>query len=447
MTERMERIGLLGLLGVLLVVGLATVTEHEVEITVDVLVDGEPADALIKVYHGRQLVAVRYTDVHTPGRASLLLTERPYWLRVEHGAGYTALPRDVRVLADAEGPQHVEVELERAVDPRERGYYGADLHAHTIASAPSMWIDYRMRHHGSTPVDQAVGVQLAADLDVVFISDHNTAEGHAEFARTAEMRGVPYLLSDEVTTRNWGHFNLYGLPEGETAEFDFETRPSAYFAEARALDAEVVQVNHPYWPGIGFLALEGLPAYDPSYDALEALNGPFSAGDRRTIQRLFEFWSEGRRYVATAGSDDHDWRQLDLQYGTPRTYVHVDGDLTTAAFLRALDRGRAFVTYGPIVDFRAADGARPGATVELDDPRDAVELRAAIEGLPSLEGLTAQIVRNGHPIEGAALMGRRASIERTDRPDEDAWYAVRVLDGRGTYRALSNPIWVRVPRP
>ncbi len=424
------------------VFGLSTLVEHVVWLTVEVWLDGEPADAAVKLLRRGAVVGVHYTDVHTPGVAHFPLVDRAHRLRVERGAGYTTVPRTLEVLGEADAPLRVQVTLERRFDPREHDYYAADLHAHTAASAPPMERDYGLKRHGTTPVDQAVGVQLAADLDVAFISDHNTVDGHALFAETARARGVPALLSQEVTTRHWGHFSPYGLDEGRGVSFDFEKRPGALFAEARASGAQVIQVNHPYWPGIGYFELEGRPLYLPSFDAVEVFNGPFSAGDRRTIHRMYGFWDEGRHYVATAGSDDHDWEKLDLAYGTPRTYVRLEEALTTASFVAALKAGRAFVTYGPLIYLTLDGEAEPGDTLRRR-AGEAVEVRARVQGVDPLDGLVAEVVRNRTLVERVPLFGHDQAVALEDAaPEGGGWYALRVLDRRGRYVALTNPVWV-----
>lgn len=334
--------------------------------------------------------------------------------------------------------------ISRALDPNEQGYYGIDLHTHTAASAPAMERDFGISNHGVTPVDQVVGVQLAADLDAVFISDHNSVAGHQTFVETADERGVPYVLSEEITTLRWGHFNVYSLNPGELVEFEFGKTPNAYFEDARAAGASIVQVNHPFYSNGGYWYTRSKPEYDPAFDAAEAFNGSFDEADAEAIRQLHRFWNDGRRYVATASSDDHDWTDdhqgVDSRYGTPRTYVHVDGEPTAAAILAALKRGHAFLTYGPMLDLASAEGAIPGDTIQPSG--EVVTLQARIESVRSLDGLRAEWIVDGDRVALTELGGTRQQLAREIAPSEAHWALIRLVDGSGRVRAMTNPLWI-----
>ncbi len=422
---------------------------EEVSVVLRVARGGEPADALIEVFRGGELVGVEYTDVHTPGEARLSLSPGEYSLYVSQGAGFTMEPLRLDLVVDpgSETPRELSVELEKRFNPRREGYYGVDLHAHSEASAPAMERDFGIRDHGSTPVDQLVAVQRAADLDVMFLSDHNSVEGHRLFAQTAEARKLPYVLSEEVTTLKWGHFNPYSLEPGALVEYTPTKLPPEYFAEARAAGALIIQVNHPLDPGVGYFFAQNDPAYDPSFDVVEALNGPFDDGDFYTVERLFRLWNEGQRYVAVGVSDDHDWKDLAIRYGTPRTYVHVEGELTAERFLESLKAGRAFATYGPLVYVTANGRAIPGDTLTLSDSdsgSEGVRLEIRIESISPLDGLRAEIVRSGRRVAAFELSGHEEQIAWDDpeTPQEGDGYVVRLVDAERRYRALTNPIWI-----
>jgi len=421
--------------------------EEPASLTLRVALDGEPADALIEVVQDGRLVDLEYTDVHAPGEARFSLAPGEYTLLVSQGAGFTMEPFPLEIAAEPGTARELSVELQRRFDPRERGYYGADLHAHSAASAPAMERDFGIRDHGVTPVDQLVAVLRAADLDVMFLSDHNSVDGHELFARTAEERGLPYVLSEEITTLKWGHFNPYALEPGAFIPFRPNKLPREYFEEARAAGAELLQVNHPLDPMMGYFSTMNDPAFDDSFDVVEAMNGTFQDDDFYTLERLFRFWNEGRRYVAVAVSDDHDWKETGDRYGTPRTYVHVDmdanaeGGLTAERFLDALKGGHAFATYGPLVYIVANGRAIPGDALPPGEP---VRLEVQIESVPPLDGLRAEIVRSGRRVADFDLEGHEQSIswEDPDLPQAGDWYLVRLVDAERRYRALTNPIWI-----
>jgi len=430
-------------LGLLLCLGPVGTPEPSVPVAMDVLVDGAPADALLVITQNGEPVDVEYTDVHTPGRAEFSLSPGEYTLSVEHGAGFTAEPEIIELSVEPDAPVELTVEISRRFDPQAEGYYSADLHAHTAASAAAMERDFGIVNHGVTPVDQAVGVQRAADLDVVFISDHNSVDGHELFARTAEERGVPYILSEEITTLKWGHFNPYLLEPGALIPYGPEKVPSEYFAEARAAGAAAIQIDHPLEPGLGYFFARDTPEFIPSFDIVEAMNGPFDDGDFYTIEQLFQYWNEGKRYTAVGVSDDHDWKALSVRYGTARTYAYVSGELTAAKFMESLMAGHAFATYGPLVYLTANGSAIPGDTLALSSG-DVVTLEARIKSVEPLDGLRAEVVRSGGRVAAFDLSGNEQTISFEDAPEGDGWYVMRLMDPQRAYLALTNPIWVEV---
>jgi len=430
----------------LLIVGVlvgASAQPTAVSVTVNVTLDGQPADALVMALQNEEIVDWRYTDVHMPGTARLNLAPGDYGLRVDHGAGFTSTPKTVDLTVEAASPTEMSVSLSRALDPNNRGYYGIDLHTHTAASAPAMERDFGISSHGVTPVDQAVGVQLAADLDAVFISDHNSVGGHSTFADTAEARDVPYLLSEEITTLRWGHFNVYALRPSEPVRFKFGKTPSAYFQGASNAGASLVQVNHPLWSNGGYWLNRAKDGYNPNFDAAEAFNGRFGDDDAETIRQLFRFWNEGRGYVATAASDDHDWnddvRSVDRRYGTPRTYVHADDEPSAEAILTSLKQGHAFLTYGPMLYLRSSRGAMPGDAVQASD---ALTLRARVESVKSLDGLRAEWIADGERVAQSNLQGTSQQLVSSIDPSGASWALIQLVDESGRVRAMTNPIWV-----
>jgi len=335
----------------------------------------------------------------------------------------------------------ISANIERLFDPKSWNYYSADLHVHTFAGAAAHKRIFNIDNHGVTPVDQVVGVMLGADLDLMFISDHNSTDGHELFAKTSQKRGVPFILSEEITTIGWGHWNPMPLPLNGTVEYNLPDRnPDYYFKDARAKGATLIQANHPLSSNFGYFYNRERPGFDTSFDTVEVMNGPFGQSDERTIQTMFEFWNEGKRYVATAVSDDHDWKELETWYGSARTYVYVEGALTAEKWLTSLKAGHAFVTHGPLIRLTANEKFLPGDTLELKSG-DSAKLRAELQSVTPLK--QAQLIKNGEVIQTIALKGTESVIEFSEALESKTWYVLRVYAEDGT-QAMTNPIWVNV---
>jgi hypothetical protein len=416
----------------------SVLTQPTGQVTLRVTLDGQPADALIFAQDRFGKLFIAYTDLKELGFARLALPQEHYTLIVDRGAGFTGKPFAQAITVPAGKTLELTVSLQRAFSPaKEWKYYSADLHAHSTASLD-----------GHTPIEHLVVVQRAADLDLVFISDHETIAGHELFAKTAQARGVPAILSQEITTPQ-GHWNAYPLNCAVTYAPD--KNPKDYFAQARACGAQIVQANHPGSSSDGYFALLGTEAFDYNFDAVEIFNGEFDQGDARAIEQLFKFWNEGRHYIVVGNSDDHDWLDFRFErYGRPRTFARVEGEVTAEKWIAALKSGRAFTTYGPLVNFTAQDGkVFPGDTVTLPRGQE-ISLKAELLVLPrdpsqeeprTLQ--SAQIVKNGKVLKTFTLSKERAVITLTDKPAERSWYLVRVVADDGD-QAYTNPIWVEV---
>ncbi len=419
-------------------------------VVVLVSLDGEPADALVQALDAQGVpVRVAYTPALEPGRVELELPPGRYTLSVERGVGFLGEPVRLELTLAAGEVRELDVQLSQRFDPRTRGYYSVDPHAHSEAGNRCLQRDFGLDYReAETPPDALVGVQLAEGLDVVFLSDHNCVDGHAPFAGTARARGVPFVLSEEVTTLKWGHFNPYSLEEGALVRYDPTRAPADYFEEARANGATIVQVNHPLWSGGGYFFTQNRPEFDGSFDVLEVFNGPYTEDDRYTIERLFRLWNEGKRYVAVGVSDDHDWLDLSVRYGTPRTYVRLDstaplrGQGDARALLEALKAGRAFATYGPLVFVETAEGALPGDALERE-PGEPLKLLISVQSVRPLDGARLEIIKNGRKAAMFELSGHEQLLEFEDRPTRSAWYAAR-LRTPAQDLALTNPIWVEI---
>jgi hypothetical protein len=408
---------------------IGTAIPPTVAVTVNVLLDGVPVDARIIFLRDDSTIKVAYTDVEQVGTFNFRLPPGDYTLKVSHGGGFTSEAKLEYITVQPDNPLEVDVSLEREFEPNDQGYYGADLHVHTVAHI-----------RARTPIAWAVGMQLAADLDLVFISDHDEVWVHDLFATTAQKRGVPFILSQEVTTTGWGHFNPYPLNKGELVKWEGKT-PSQIFQEARAKGAEIIQVNHPFGadPAGNYFAHLGEPEFDHSFDAIELFAG-YACGAPLTAEQrqVFEFWNQGRRYVITGASDVHNW-ETD-EHGRARTYVFVEGELTTEKWIDSLKAQHAFATCGPLVYFTANERSIPGDTLIIK-PRELVTFKAEMQSVTPLK--KAEIIKNGQVVAEFTLRGKEAVVWWLDLPTSNAWYVLRVT-AEDDDRALTNPIWAEV---
>jgi hypothetical protein len=393
----------------------------------------EPLDAFITIVQGqRPLVEFLgrkkfFTELDRKGRAEIAIAPGDYRFEVSHGGSFLAPSREVAVTVRSGADQEEKVVLTRLFDPPARGWYSADLHHHADQA------------EAVTPPADLARSQLAAGLDLLFVSDHDSTVNHRALQAIAARRGVPFIPSVELSA-SWGHFNAYPLTLDAPLSIDTGTATvDQLFREARRLGAIVIQVNHPFIPYGYFTSVAGGVApggFNPAFDLIE-INASVPGDDMKVVHRLWDYWNEGRRYYLSAGTDTHDvWNE---ESGRVRAFAHPDGPLNAASFAQALKAGHAYVSHGPLIFpsivFGTRVGAGPGRPVTL-----AVDLES-VAGLKDIE-----LIGRGAVVESRDLEDRHgeAHLQFTLTPDRSTWYALVVQDVQGQ-KAFTDPIWVDVP--
>ena len=396
---------------------------------------GRALDARIAISAGQQPLVeflgrkVFFTELEPRGVLELPIAPGPYTFNIRAGGGFTTASQDIALQVEPGHTRSARVALRREFDPAARGWYAADLHHHADQA------------EAVTPPADLARSQLAAGLDLLFVSDHDSLANLAPLRQIAARRGVPFIAGIELSP-SWGHFNAYPIAAGQTLSVDTGTASvDALFAEARRLGATVVQVNHPLIPYGYFTSLAAGVApggFNPHFDLVE-INATESATDEVVYQRMWKFWNAGQRYYLSAGTDTHDvWN---AESGRLRAYAHLDGPLTTEAYVAALRAGHGYVSYGPLIYPVQMFGSTMTGAPDAD-------LALSFE-LESLAGLKrAELIGDGtlvmeRPFAGAP---QRARAKFNLRGHHARWYALIVEDSSG-HKAYSDPVWIESAKP
>jgi hypothetical protein len=391
---------------------------------------GAPLDARITLEAGQRPVVqflgrkTFFTDLDHQGHATVTLAPGDYTFKIAFAADVLARPVVLKTTLQSGVTQTLAAAIEAPLDPG-AGWVSADLHHHADQA------------EAVTPPADLARSQLAAGLNLLFVSDHDSTVNHKALQAIADRRDVPFIPSLEIST-SWAHFNAYPLRLGEPLAIDTsKTTIDGVFGEARRLGATVVQVNHPFIPYGYFASLAAGVApggWNPGFDLVE-INGDVPNDDDKVLAALAAFWSRGARYYLSAGTDTHDvWNQLS---GKVRTFAHVDGPVTPQSFAAALKAGHAYVTYGPLIRPEQMFGddlkVIPGAPFSL-----AFDLEA-VDGLKrvTLVG-QAGVVRT---VDLATVGARTHLAFPLSTTLASTWYSVIVEDQEG-HRAYSNPVWI-----
>ena len=395
---------------------------------------GQPLDARISIQSGyKPLIGyfgknTFFTELDTVGETTEVIAPGNYVFEVSAGGGFTSKPQRVEVVVESGQTNDLKAKISVMATPQEHGWYNADLHHHSDV------LD------GFTEAEFVMRSELAAGVDIAFLSDHDSVVNNQEMRILADARGLHFIPGTELSP-SWAHFNAYPLDDGKTMDIDTgQATAQEIFSAARRMGADIIEVNHPYsdYGYFGSMAQDAVPGgYDTGFDLVEIV-----AGDReinaRTLQHVWQLWNEGHRAYLAAGSDVHDvWLQ---ESGAARTYAHVEGILSIEKFVAALKAGHSYASQGPLVypqilfgsDVRLAAG-------------DNLTLRYSVQAVSGLQ--SAQLVERGIAIEVLALDGESdpIQVDFSVNPEADTWYSLVIEDMKGKF-AYTNPVWVIVAK-
>jgi hypothetical protein len=402
-----------------------------IEIAVSNAVDGKPMDARIRIAEGqRPLVeflgrSTFFTELDRKGHLEVPIAPGNYRLTVSAGGGFSTRKQEVAITVSPGKSQAVAVAVTPLFHPSSRQWYSADLHHHADQA------------EAVTPPADLARSQLAAGLDLLFVSDHDSMFNHGVLQAIAARRGMAFIPGIELSA-SWGHFNAYPLLLNQKLEIDTATATvDEILQEGRRLGATVVQVNHPFIAYGYFTSVSGGVApggFNPAFDLIE-INAAAPTDDGKVLQALWNFWNEGRHYYLAAGTDTHDvWHD---ESGAVRTFAHFVGPVTAAKFAQALKDGHGYVTSGPLVFPSVMLGdtltVKPGSHFTLGFD------------LESVDGLKqAQLIGGGAVIQSNMLRDapQQAHVGFGLSTSRSTWYSLIVEDIRG-HKAYTDPIWVK----
>lgn len=350
------------------------------------------------------------------GRFDSALPAGTYRVLATHGLEWSL--DDQTVTIGVGEHRHLALSLRHVVPTP--GLAACDFHVHSSAGFDS-----------DVSVEDRVRTLAGVGIDFAAPTEHNVVGDYDAVKSLGLEHTLGWAPAVEVTTDQpaRGHFNVFPYPFDEPPPWEHTTLARLVsFVRAKPNGSDmIVQVNHPrLGGGMGYFDLIELDRdthrshepLEPGFDTLEVYNG-FDLAKRERAEAVIGEWlslyDAGRRYVATGNSDSHT-----AQYswaGFPRTYAAIDGDLEDAAgppvavgeVVRALRRGHATVTSGPLVDVRVGPRGEAG-------PGDAFPLGAvAPPGAGTSSGVRVRVIVRRPPwidVREVRLMLRGEVVQR-----------------------------------
>lgn len=393
---------------------------------------------------------------------------RPGTYTVTAGCGF-AYEIDVQVGVVVVGGQTTDLVFALAQPVDLSGYVVMDAHLH---AAPSV--------HGEVSMAERLVTAIAEGLEVHVASEHDRVIDFRPLVQALGLR--PQLLSivsDEMSTIATGHHNAWPLEpdptliNGGAPLWWNDLSIEEVYSQARALGAQVIQVNHGegsggYFDAAGFDLATGTIArpdlFSWDFDSMELQNGKGDGGKEELLPIWYTLLNTGRRIAPTAVSDSH---ARIPEAGTGRAYILTGNDdigtVSTQDIVDAVLGMRTVPSTGLFIRFTAAGGS---ATIGDDigvDTAGAARLEFEVWGPQWMDVATVQLIGNGQvidtwdatttpavspPANPSRAVWFSHAVDVT--PGQDTWYVVRA-DGIGDLApmypnvrpwAVTSPIFV-----
>jgi hypothetical protein len=372
-----------------------------------------------------------FTELNPVGELTTDIAPGSYVFEIAAGGGFLSTPKLVDLVIESGKLHELTIEIPVLAKPNEEGWYSADLHHHSDV------LD------GFTEAEFVLRSELAAGVDIAFLSDHDSVLNNSKMQVLAAARDTPFIPGTEFSP-SWGHFNAYPLDDGRTVDIDTgQASVQDIFAAARRMGADIIEINHPY-SDYGYFENQEKGAvpggFDASFDLVEIQplsdNKREPSRNQETLERVWRMWNDGQKAYLAAGSDVHDvWN---FESARARTYVHVDGELSIDKFIAGLKAGRSFASQGPLVypEILFGSEVRHSAGAEL-------VLKYTVHAVSGLRSV--QLIERGSEVEVLAFdgSGNPAPVRFSVTPETDTWYSLVIEDMNGRF-AYSNPLWVVV---
>ncbi len=319
----------------------------------------------------------------------------------------------------------------------EPGWYRGELHAHSTES------------DGKYTVETVVEAAIDTSLDFFALTDHFTISQWRKLLPYT--KHLALLRSCEITSHH-GHANVHGMTDWVDVYVDRDGWTMNDAADQIHEQEGLFCVNHPYSGRLGWRAYN----FDwkkadlmEIYHNLEAINNVYQVG---LWDRLL---CAGCRIVGVAGTDSHNPFDGKHKLGQLLTYVYSD-ELSETGIIRGLRRGMVYLSKGPQLRFFASAANKNANMWETLSASGDVKITSEIM---TDEPLRLFVFKNGLFFDSStveAAPGTWQTISFTDEITTHNYYRVELhapyqhpdhpfmqWRDHNTFRAMSNPVWVK----
>jgi len=319
----------------------------------------------------------------------------------------------------------VEIEVEKGLAWREKGWVTADTHVHFLSPATAL---LEGAAEGVNVIN-LLASQWGELMTNVGDFDGRTTWGSKEAGGEGE-----YLVRVGTENRQHvlGHISLLGYsgaiiapmttggPDESALGDPIETLLTEWARQCKRQDGLVIL---PHFPNPRAEHAASIVSGEVDGVEMTAWGNRYGGIDPYSLSDWYRYLNCGHLVAAVGGTDK---MAAETAVGTVRTYARLrPGQLFTyAAWKDAVRRAETFVTYGPLLDF-SANGQPMGSHLELPAGGGQVEVdwQAASVTVPMSR---VELIVNGEIRESAAVGAAAAGGHWSVRVDRSAWLALLV---------------------
>lgn len=426
---------------------------------------------LAKLFNASQPAnAVRPGILYTLGTSDTFeLPPGKYTLYATRGMEWSVATQPVVVNKDQ--PQNITLVISREVDTT--GFIACDSHIHTLPGSG----------HGNATYSERMITIAGEGIEVAVATEHNHIVDYGVYQKeTGTGSHFHSIPGDEVTTRN-GHFTAFPLDPAKAAPGGVKGRNPLFLkndnwekliADMRDKGAEVVILNHPYWPSIPdgpfgrfrFNRSTGKRSTGPAFNfnGYEVVQPANKTPDFfYALEDWMSLLNRGLKLTAVGATDSHT---VNSPVGQARTYLKSQSDkvseIDRKEVISSFNAGRATAAAGIFANLTLDGQYSMGDLVPTKILKQGSRLTATLRvATPSwVRPREAMIYMNGKQVAHQTI--KSTPDQPTDQtltftietPPHDAYIVGFVLGdgitlpGWTTYgkasQAITNPIFLDV---